>query len=156
VGDVIELEAVGSLFGDFFDGKRPLRVASIKSNIGHAEVAAGMFSCLKVPLPRRSTWTQKSFSAPVLAKPARQVIEMMNQRMFLPTAGVTTPRRDFDWEGRHMTLQMEPEPFPTNKRVVIATKSFGIGGSFAHVVFREAPVRSSRYSLSRLAERLGA
>jgi acyl transferase domain-containing protein len=66
---------------------------------------------------------------------------MMNQRMFLPTAGVTTPRRDFDWEGRHMRLQMEPEPFPTNKRVVIATNSFGIGGSFAHVVFREAPVR---------------
>jgi acyl transferase domain-containing protein len=48
VGDVIELEAVGSLFGDFFDGKRPLRVASVKSNIGHAEVAAGMFSCHKV------------------------------------------------------------------------------------------------------------
>jgi hypothetical protein len=48
VGDIIELEAVGSLFGDFFDGKRPLRVASIKSNIGHAEIAAGMTSCLKV------------------------------------------------------------------------------------------------------------
>lgn len=48
VGDVIELDAIGSVYGDARPADQPLRVASIKGNIGHAELAAGIFSIAKV------------------------------------------------------------------------------------------------------------
>jgi hypothetical protein len=48
VGDVIELEAVAAVYGDAHSPSSPLRVASVKSNIGHAETAAGVFSLTKV------------------------------------------------------------------------------------------------------------
>ena len=49
VGDVIEVDAVGAVFGESHDLKtNPIRIASVKSNIGHAEVAAGIFSVIKV------------------------------------------------------------------------------------------------------------
>jgi acyl transferase domain-containing protein len=48
VGDIIELEAIGSVYGDARPEDQPLRVASIKGNIGHAELAAGIFSITKV------------------------------------------------------------------------------------------------------------
>jgi acyl transferase domain-containing protein len=48
VGDVIELDAIGSVYGDARPADQPLRVASVKGNIGHAEMAAGIFSIAKV------------------------------------------------------------------------------------------------------------
>jgi acyl transferase domain-containing protein len=48
VGDIIELDAIGSVYGDARPEDQPLRVASVKSNIGHAELAAGIFSITKV------------------------------------------------------------------------------------------------------------
>lgn len=64
----------------------------------------------------------------------------MRRRVFLPTAGVTTPRKDFDWVRSNLALQMEPEPFPDDKRVIMGVNSFGIGGSYAHVLLREYKV----------------
>jgi acyl transferase domain-containing protein len=40
---------VGSVFAESHDLKtNPIRIASVKSNIGHAEMAAGIFSVIKV------------------------------------------------------------------------------------------------------------
>ena len=50
MGDVIELSAVGAVYGDAHSAAKPVRVATLKSNIGHAEMAAGMFSLIKVDL----------------------------------------------------------------------------------------------------------
>jgi hypothetical protein len=52
VGDVIELKAVGETYGKAHSANNLLRVASVKSNIGHAEIAAGIFSVTKV----RARW----------------------------------------------------------------------------------------------------
>lgn len=48
VGDVIELDAIGAFYGAAHEADRPVRLATLKSNIGHAEVAAGIFSVIKV------------------------------------------------------------------------------------------------------------
>lgn len=48
VGDLIELEAIGAVYGASRSDGQPVRVASVKSNIGHAEMAAGIFSVIKV------------------------------------------------------------------------------------------------------------
>lgn len=63
---------------------------------------------------------------------------MLRRRVYLPTAGVTTPRQDFDWAGHNVQCQLSPEPFPENQPPVIAgVSSFGIGGAFGHVVLEE-------------------
>jgi len=111
---VIEVDAVGSVFGESHDLEtNPIRIASVKSNIGHAEVAAGIFSVIKI-------------------------VQMMKHRVFLPTAGVTTPRTDYDWAVNNVRVQQEIEPFPENgEPVVVGLSSFGIGGSYGHVVLEE-------------------
>jgi acyl transferase domain-containing protein/NADPH:quinone reductase-like Zn-dependent oxidoreductase/thioester reductase-like protein/acyl carrier protein len=113
VGDVIELQAIGDVFGDSHElRKNPLRIASVKSNIGHAEVAAGIFSVIKI-------------------------VQMMKHRSFLPSAGVTCPRKDFEWVKHNMVIQQECEPFPDNEPVTVGVNSFGIGGAYGHVVMQE-------------------
>ena len=118
VGDVLELQAIGEVLGlarTAADEHATLRVASVKSNIGHAECSAGMFSLAKV-------------------------IEMLRRRVFLPTAGVTTPRTDFDWEGHRMRVIQEVEPFgpvESTAPMLMGVNSFGIGGSYAHVIVEE-------------------
>ena len=63
---------------------------------------------------------------------------MMKHRVFLPTAGVVKPRTDYDWDGNNMRVQQEVEPFPEGgEPVVIGLSSFGIGGSYGHVVIEE-------------------
>jgi len=122
VGDVLELQAIGDVLGKARGGVKGgddaqglLRVASVKSNIGHAEVSAGLFSLAKV-------------------------IEMLRRRVYLPTAGVTTPRTDFDWQGHNMRVIQETEPFgpvESTPPVLMGVNSFGIGGSYSHVIVEE-------------------
>lgn len=114
VGDRIELEALADVYQDSHDIlKNPLRVGSIKGNIGHAELAAGMFSMIKV-------------------------IEMIRKRTFFPTGGNSiSPRKDFDWDGSNIKLCLDNEPFPSDQPVYIGVNSFGVGGSYAHAIVTE-------------------
>ena len=133
VGDVIELQAIGDVFGDSHDlNANPLRIASVKSNIGHAEVAAGIFSVIKI-------------------------VQMMKHRIFLPSAGVTCPRKDFEWIKNNMVVQQELEPFPDNEPVTVGVNSFGIGGAYGHVVMQEyKPPVVVRRNLLTSASSVGA
>ena len=49
MGDLTELQGVGEFFKDSHDFEtHPLRIASVKGNIGHGEMSAGIFSVAKV------------------------------------------------------------------------------------------------------------
>ena len=50
LGDSIELRAIASVYGRGREADRPLLVGSVKTNIGHAEWAAGMASMMKAVL----------------------------------------------------------------------------------------------------------
>ncbi|HLA35567.1 MAG TPA: type I polyketide synthase, partial [Rhodocyclaceae bacterium] len=50
LGDPIELRALGSAYGTGRDADRPLRVASVKTNFGHLESAAGIAGLIKAIL----------------------------------------------------------------------------------------------------------
>jgi acyl transferase domain-containing protein len=138
VGDVIELQAIGDVFGDSHSlESNPLRIASVKSNIGHAEVAAGIFSVIKI-------------------------VQMMKMRTFLPSAGVTNPRKDFEWTRHNMIVQQDAEAFPDDQAVVVGVNSFGIGGAYGHVVMEEykpspavAPTTRTLASLTSMASTVG-
>lgn len=103
VGDLIELEALGAVYKDSHDLEtNPLRIGSVKGNLGHAEISAGLFSLIKA-------------------------IEMIHRRKFLPTGGVNIrPRSDFDWDGSNMRLCLESESFPPESGVCISVNSFGV------------------------------
>lgn len=114
VGDLIELTALKDVYKDSHNiDTNPLRVGSIKGNIGHAELAAGLFSTIKA-------------------------IEMIKKRTFLPTGGENIcARSDFDWIESNIKLCLESEPFPEDELVNIGVNSFGVGGSYAHVILSE-------------------
>jgi len=114
VGDLIELQALKAVYQDSHDlTTNPLRVGSIKGNIGHAEIAAGLFSTIKA-------------------------VEMLNRRRFLPTGGTNMrPRSDFDWDKSNIKLCLESESFPPQKNVCISVNSFGVGGAYAHLILSE-------------------
>jgi acyl transferase domain-containing protein len=55
-------------------------------------------------------------------------VEMLRRRAFLPSAGVTRPRLDFNWRGNNIVLQREEEPFPEDDApLYIGVNSMGIG-----------------------------
>lgn len=108
VGDLIELEAVRDVYKDSHS-QNHLKIGSVKGNIGHAELAAGLFSVIKV-------------------------IEMLREKKFLPSGGCDTPRSDFDWNEANIQVCREIEEFPKDTKVHIGVNSFGVGGSYGHAI----------------------
>jgi acyl transferase domain-containing protein len=49
-GDPIEVAAIASVFKDTRKGEQPLRIGSVKTNIGHTETASGVAAIIKVAL----------------------------------------------------------------------------------------------------------
>ena len=111
VGDRIEGNAITEAFGGF-DREMPLRVSSVKSNVGHMEAAAFHCALLKVIL-------------------------MMQRRTFAPTSkNFLVPNPEIDFESCPMQVQTMCEPFP-ERPVVVGINSFGFGGANGHCVVRE-------------------
>ena len=111
VGDPIEGNAIAEVFGGS-ERAVPLRVSSVKSNIGHMEAAAFHCALLKVVL-------------------------MMRRRTFAPASkSFRVPNPEIDFDSCPMRVQTECEPFPEHP-VVVGINSFGFGGANGHCVVRE-------------------
>ena len=111
VGDPIEGNAIAEAFGGC-EREVPLRVSSVKSNVGHMEAAAFHCALLKVVL-------------------------MMQRRTFAPTSNnFQVPNPEIDFDSCPMRVQTECEPFP-DRPVVVGINSFGFGGANGHCVVRE-------------------
>jgi len=123
IGDRIEGNAIGEVYGGF-ERKEPLRLTSVKSNVGHMEASAFHCSLLKVLL-------------------------MMQRRTFAPISkNFTVPNPEIDFEGQNLHVQTTCEPFP-ERPVVVGVNSFGFGGANGHCIVREyRPVKPPRHSVS--------
>ncbi len=111
VGDPVEGNAIAETFGEF-GRKAPLRVSSVKSNLGHMEASAFHCALLKVVL-------------------------MMQRRTFAPMSkNFQMPNPEIDFDSCPMQVQTECEPFPGHP-VVVGINSFGFGGANGHCVVRE-------------------
>ena len=111
VGDRIEGNAIAEAFGGV-EREVPLRVASVKSNLGHLEAAA--------------------FSAALL-----KVVLMMNHRTFAPISrNFLAPNLEIDFDNCPMEVPTATEPFP-DRPVVVGINSFGFGGANGHCVVKE-------------------
>lgn len=113
LGDPIEANAIGAVLGG--DRAEPLRLGSVKSNVGHLEAAAGIVGLVKLALSIRN-------------------------RMLPPSLHYTSPNPQILFDEYNLTVQDRLTAWPRRSDARRGgVSSFGFGGAICHVVVEELP-----------------
>ncbi len=115
VGDPIEVRALTKAFASGTDETGFAVLGTVKTNIGHTDVAAGVLGLIKVVLALRN-------------------------ELIPPTLHFRTPNPAMDLPGSPFVVNGQAVPWPRDGRPRRAgVNSLGLGGTNAHVVVEEAP-----------------
>ncbi|XXY16953.1 SDR family NAD(P)-dependent oxidoreductase [Sorangium sp. So ce216] len=115
LGDPIEVEALGAIFGRGRSRNAPLFIGSLKSNIGHTEGAAGVAGLMKVVLSLQHGRLPPSLH-----------FEIPNPHIRWSELPIEVVDRARDWAA------------PEDRRIA-GVSSFGFSGTNAHLVLEQAP-----------------
>jgi FkbH-like protein len=115
LGDPIEVDALTRAFRLTTDEKQYCAIGSLKTNIGHLDVAAGVSGLIKVCLAMRN-------------------------QMIPPSLQFDSPNPNIDFPNSPFFVNTQLRPWNRSSKVRRAgLSSFGVGGTNAHVVIEEAP-----------------
>ena len=120
VGDPVEMTAITQAFRQQTDRKQFCAIGSIKTNIGHQDVAAGVVGLIKTALTVRDG-------------------------VIPPSLHFDTPNRSIDFESSPFFVAGSLQDWPVDasdpsrpRRAGVS--SFGIGGTNAHAILEQAPI----------------
>ncbi|XP_071966186.1 phenolphthiocerol/phthiocerol polyketide synthase subunit C-like [Antedon mediterranea] len=115
VGDKTEANAIGEAMSkQRSDDAPPLYIGSVKSNVGHAEGAAGIAGVIKTAL-------------------------LLYHREIPGVVHFQRGNPSINFEDLKMTVPSTSISWPADSKYLAGCSSFGFGGANAHVVFEAAP-----------------
>ncbi|MBA2656825.1 MAG: amino acid adenylation domain-containing protein [Tatlockia sp.] len=116
LGDPIEIEALSNAFRQTSKENQFCALGSLKANIGHTHVAAGVAGLIKTSLA-------------------------LSHRQIPPSINCETPNPSIDWENTPFYVNKRLQNWPQTKRPRnAAVSAFGVGGTNAHVILEEGPL----------------
>ncbi|HZX28247.1 MAG TPA: amino acid adenylation domain-containing protein, partial [Telluria sp.] len=117
LGDPVEVGALRQVFGGARADGSTVALGSVKSNIGHLDVAAGITGLIKA-------------------------VQAVKHGQLPPTLHAEVPNRKIDFADTPFQVNSALRPWQTAGQPRIAgVSSFGVGGTNAHVVLQEAPAQ---------------
>lgn len=119
LGDPIEMQALYHIYGQRRSEQQPLTIASVKTNIGHTESAAGIAGLIKLVLSLQHQHI-----------PAHLHLNELN-----PLLGLTD---EFERHAISIPRVLKPWQTIADKPRMAVLSSFGFSGTNAHLVLQEA------------------
>ncbi|WP_449418332.1 alpha/beta fold hydrolase [Phormidium nigroviride] len=115
-GDPIEIEGLRQGFSMHTQKKGFCAIGSVKTNIGHLDVAAGVSGLIKTAL-------------------------MLKHKLLVPTINFEEPNPQIDFANSPFYVNTKQQPWTTENGIPrrAGVSAFGIGGTNAHVILEEPP-----------------
>ncbi len=112
IGDSLEAAALGAVYGEGRPADAPLRIGSVKTNIGHTETASGVTSLIKVALA-------------------------LEHRTLPPSLHFRRPNPAIPFSDLKLQVQTQLNPWPRRERLPLAgISAFGFGGTNVHALLQ--------------------
>lgn len=114
LGDPIEMRALAACYGKHPD-RSPVYIASVKTNLGHVEAAAGIAGLIKTVLS-------------------------LHEAELFPHLHFSRPSSHIDWQAWPVKIPLVRQAWPADGHSrLAAVSSFGLSGTNAHLIVEQAP-----------------